>query len=374
MKGPSTATENLMLCLINPGAKKGEIETLLADEIDWKDFQEKSYAHRIAPLIYYNLKKLDLLFVVPKTVIHTLERTYVYTLKTNIMFGEELKGILANFHDRGISCIILKGLAFIETIYHENPGVRPLKDMDLLLRKEDVKKAGLVLKEMGYQLYEGYRPEAFYWESHFHLPFQKRGKSTHFHVEIHWHLLEPGIPVSLDVKSFWHRAVETVFLGAKANTLHPEDALIYLIWHTSLNGFDELLSFADLLYLIKYHSPSRNEVIKQMKDAHLTIPLYWGSYITSELFNLDLVPTPRIDPLSKIFGKVFFTKKNMMEQFVRSDWPILPLVHLFMFENKLYGVKNIFDRVPPFPGGLKVMVHYVCCFMRIWLRYVQARG
>ena len=75
MKGASTATEKLMLCLINPGTKKGEIETLLSGEIDWKDFQEKSYAHRIVPLIYYNLKKLDLLFSVPEPVIHTLERT-----------------------------------------------------------------------------------------------------------------------------------------------------------------------------------------------------------------------------------------------------------------------------------------------------------
>ncbi|MCK5010717.1 MAG: nucleotidyltransferase family protein, partial [Deltaproteobacteria bacterium] len=230
-----------MLCLINPGAKKGEIDSLLSGEINWKDFQEKSYAHRIAPLIYYNLKKLDLLFFVPKPVIHTLERTYVYTLKTNIMFGEELKDILGKFHERGIPCIILKGLAFIETIYHENPGVRPLKDMDLLLRKEDVNEASRILKEMGYQFYGGCHTEAYYWQSHFHLPFEKRGKSAHFRVEIHWQLLPFHIPVNLDIEGFRHRAVEIDYFGARANTLHPEDALIYLIWHTSLNGFNELL-------------------------------------------------------------------------------------------------------------------------------------
>lgn len=371
MRDASTATEKLMLCLINPGTKKGEIEALLSDKIDWKDFQEKSYAHRIAPLIYYNLKKLDLLFFVPEPVIHTLKRTYVYTLKTNIMFGKELKDILGKFHERGISCIILKGLAFIETIYHENPGVRPMKDIDLLLRKEDVNEASRILKEMGYQFYKGYHTEAYYRQSHFHLPFQKRGKSAHFHVEIHWQLLPSHIPVDLDVEGFRHRAVEINFLGAKADTFHPEDALIYLIWHTSLNGFNELLSLADLLYLIKYHSPSWDKLIKQVQNAHLAIPLYWTSYITSKLLKLNVVPSPDIDPVSRTFTRVFFTDKNIMEQFILSDWPLVNLTRVFMYRNKFYGMKRIFDSLPPFPRGLRVVVHYVYSFMRIWLRYVH---
>ena len=373
MKDASNITEKLMLSLINPSAKKEEIRALLSDEIDWKDFQEKSYAHRIAPLVYYNLKKLELLTIVPKPVIRAIEMSFVYTSRANIMLGEELKEILCMFKKRGLSCIVLKGHAFIETIYHENPGIRPLKDIDLLLKKDDVKEASTVLNENGYELYSEYRPEAYYWESHFHLPFEKKGKNTTFHVEIHWHLLPPYIPVDLEVENFWQRAVEIDFLGTKTNVLHSEDALIYLIWHTSRNGFDELLSLADLLYLIEYHNFSWDRIISRVKDAQLDIPLYWTSYITSRLFNSNLMPTAEIDPLSKIVTKAFFTNKNIFGQFIVSDWPLHSLLQIFMFKNKRYGMKRIFNHLPPFPKGLKVMGHYIYSFMRIWLRYVQAR-
>lgn len=369
-----STTHRLILSVINPDTHKREIKALLSQKIDWRDFLKKSYAHRIAPLIYYNLKKLDLLSFIPKPTVNGLEAAYIYTSRVNMVFAEELKHILNAFQKEGISCIILKGMAFVETIYQQNPGIRPLKDIDLLLRKEDVKEASLVLKHMGYQFYDRYRSEPFYWQSHFHLPFEKKEKRGNFHLEIHWDLLEPDLPVSLDVKGFWQRAVEIDFWGIKAKTLHPDDALTYLIWHTAKDGFYELLGLADLLYLIKYHRPCWDKIIRQIEDGHLVIPLYWTSYIIARLFNLNLVPVPKIDPVSKTFTKIFFTKKNIMEQFILSDWTILHLVHLFMFENRVYGLRNIINRVSPFPTGLKTMGHFIYSSIHIGLRYIQTKG
>lgn len=373
MKDATNVTDKLLLSLIRPSAGIMEIQELLSDRTDWKDFQERAYAHRIAPLVYWNLKKLNLLATFPKPVSRNLEMAFVYTSRINIMIGEELKKIIKIFNEREISFIILKGHAFIETIYNKNPGIRPLKDTDLLLRKDDVKNAFSVLNEMGYELYEGYQAEAWYWNRHFHLPFQKKGKNTTFHVEIHWHLIEPDIPVKFDIEAFRNRAVEIDYLGAKANILHSEDALLYLIWHSAHNDFDELLSLADLLYLIDYHNPSWNKFISRIKTAQLDAPLFWASYITSELFNSNLIPTPEIDSLSKIFTKVFFTKKNVLEQYILSDWPFHSLVRIFRHKSKWYGIKRIYNNLPAFPRNLKAIVHYIYCMMRIWFRYASNR-
>ncbi|MBN1930029.1 MAG: nucleotidyltransferase family protein [Desulfobacterales bacterium] len=373
MKNVSSVTEKLFLNLIHPDTEKLEIQALLSDEIDWKDFQEKTYAHRIAPLVYSNLKQLDLLNFVPKPVIRALEMSLVYTSRANIMMGEELKKILCVFNERGISCIVLKGHAFIETIYHKNPAVRPLRDIDLLLKKNEVKEAGLVLKQMGYQFYNRSMGEHLYRESHFHLPFQKRVKDNCFHVELHWHLIAPDIPVNLNMDDFRQRAVEIDFFGTKADVLHPEDALIYLIWHSSLNGFNELLSLADFLYLIKYHNPSWGKMISRIRDSQLDIPLYWMSYITYRLSNFNLMSTLDIDPISKIFTKIFFNNKNILEQFINFDWTLHPLLLIFMFKNKRYGTKRIFKNLPPFPRNLKVIGHYIYSFFWIWYRYVQEK-
>jgi len=339
MRRTLTVTEKLLLSLINPCAEKREIEALLSDAIDWRYFQEKSYAHRIAPLIYYNLKSLGFLPLAPKQTIKILEKAYIQTSRVNMLLGQELKGILDAFGKRGIFCIILKGLAFTETVYRRNPALRPARDIDLLLRKDDVKKAGLVLEEMGYQFNEEYQTEAFFRESHFHLPFEKKGESINFIVELHWHLVRPDLPVNLDVERFWQRVVEIDFWGAKAGTLHPEDALIYLIWHMSWNYFYELLSLADLLYLIKYHKISWDNIIKQVKRAELKIPLYWTSHITARLFNLDFVPALPISALSRIFARIYFNEKNIMEQLVLRHWSLRFLIHFFMFKNKLYRLK-----------------------------------
>ena len=373
MKKITCFTQQLILGLINPNAQKKEINRLISNKIDWKYFHKISFTHRIAPLTYYNLKKFNLLYFVPDEIINALKMAFIYTSRTNIMLSEELKNILNKFHERGISCIILKGFAFIETIYKENPGVRPLKDIDLLIKEENLKEASQILYDTGYEFYRDYRSEDYYRQSHFHFPFKKKGEIINTFLEIHWHLLCPNIPVDLDIETLWEKSIDIDYHGQKANILCTEDALIYLIWHTALNGFDELLKIADILYLIDYQKPSWRKIISQIKDAQLDIPFYWESYIISELFDSKLIPAIEIDTLSTIFTKSFFTKKNMMEQFILSDWPISNLMYIFMYKSKLYGINQIFNQLPSFPRNIKVMAHYLYCLFEILFIFIKTK-
>lgn len=365
-------TEDFLLDLISPYEKNNNATKLLSNTINWEHFFEKAYSHRIAPLILWNLKKRGLSSRVPDYILHKLQMAYLYTLQKNMTFTEELKQILSMFEKERIPCIVLKGFSFINTIYEGNVGARPLKDIDLLIRRKDLERAGKTLSKMGYQFYGRWASEPYYLESHFHLPFEK-SKGQYFFVELHWHLLPPNYPVRIDIERLWERSVQLNLEEMETKALHPEDELIYLIWHSAFNGFDELLSLSDLLKLIGHYEFNWDKIINLVKDARLKIPFYQAFHIANNVFDLDLLPRIQIDMLSKNFIGLFYTKKNVMEQFITSDWLLSRINHLFIFEDKSFGIKEVLNSLPPFPKSIRTIGHYVSAFLRIGARYVKRR-
>ena len=367
-------TEKLLCLGINPYSSKKEIEELLEIRIDWKYFTHLAKHHRIAPLIYFRLKQMDLLKDLPINITDQLKKSYLGTLSVNMLLGEALEEILINLDQHRIDCVVLKGNAFIGTIYGGNPGVRPQRDIDLLIRKRDLIRSVSILKEMGYQFYGSYQNEETYLKHHFHLPFTKRIKGFNIFLEIHWHIIAPHLPVRLNIDDFWKHAIEFETLDMKIKSLSFNDAFIYLVWHSAYNGFEELLTIADVLYLLKHHGPAGDDLARRIKEANLVIPLFWVSHILRNLYQTNLLPSPQIDLSGRIFVHIYFTEKNILEQFVKDDWTVIKILHIFLYRKKLFHVKKILLELPPLPRSLKVIVHYVYMFLRILLRFFQTRA
>lgn len=75
----------------------------------------------------------------------------------------ELGGILDDFGRIGLEALVLKGAALAETAY-ENVALRPMGDLDLLVREADLEAAGRVLEARGYRLAADEAPDlAHHW-------------------------------------------------------------------------------------------------------------------------------------------------------------------------------------------------------------------
>jgi hypothetical protein len=156
------------------------------------------------------------------------------TAMANMRLHADFRAVIVALHRSGIAAIALKGL-HLATLVYGDLAVRPMGDIDLLVRIKDLAHAGAVLHELGYRPLSPYRvsqdgvPYSFH-----HLPrFMKAGASS---VELHWHVIEPtwtGSPQWTDINELWERAVPARIAGVDTLVLAPEDLLLHLCIHAT---------------------------------------------------------------------------------------------------------------------------------------------
>jgi hypothetical protein len=158
-----------------------------------------------------------------------------------------LREVIAALAARGIAVIPLKGAALVEAVYR-NLALRAMRDLDVLVRREDLDAAATVVENLGFTPDEWYRPRQWYLEQMHHLvPYQRAGVT----LEIHHHLLPPWISPQPDPTDLWTRSREAVVAGAPARILAPDDQLLHLALHAVIaDGFvGSLAGLRDLVEL-----------------------------------------------------------------------------------------------------------------------------
>jgi hypothetical protein len=150
--------------------------------------------------------------------------------------------------------IPLKGPALGETLYRD-PGLRPFTDLDLLVRRRDLRRAVTLLSAIGYRALEHERSLAYELEYATAACFVPAAPATGaLPVDLHWGLVSfpaGATPRALDADEVWTRAVAEARWGRSVLTLAREDLLLYLALHLAvhhpLNGLAWQLDVALLL-------------------------------------------------------------------------------------------------------------------------------
>jgi hypothetical protein len=210
-----------------------EVKELVRLPLDWEEILESASWHGVAPLLYHNLKGLYQSFAISQNAMDRLKKAYYENLARNMYFYAELSRILEAFGDKGINIIVLKGAALAGAVYG-NMALRPMNDIDLLVKEEDIAYAEKVMSELGY-LFQGERPLEWYRENHFHIPYVHPEKNVL--VEVHWHISGKYHPSQINVtdtdiiKRWWERAQYVEISGRRALVLSPDDLIFHLSLH-----------------------------------------------------------------------------------------------------------------------------------------------
>lgn len=143
----------------------------------------------------------------------------------------ELVTLLECLAERGIPVIALKGTYLARAVY-PRPGLRPMGDMDLLFRTDDLAATQAVLRGLGYEQPGNLvRALADDLSSANHLvPFARPGATT---IEVHFRLELPSAPFAIDLDGLWARARPWPFDGWSLLALAPEDLLLHLCLHAA---------------------------------------------------------------------------------------------------------------------------------------------
>ncbi len=206
----------------------------------------------LSPYFYSHLMRSPSAVHVPADVLHSLQETYFLHAARNILILEDLGEVIGILGLRGIDVIVLKGACLAETVY-DDIALRPMHDIDILIRKEDLSCAQAVLIGAGY----GPRvrpPVSEQLLRHHHLiPFTRPGRPP---VEVHAALTPFGSCSDIAIDGFWERARCASFGGLTALVLSPEDLILHICLHFSANhrfSIIELKNLCDVSEIIRRH-------------------------------------------------------------------------------------------------------------------------
>jgi hypothetical protein len=163
-------------------------------------------------------------------MLRTVRAEYFECAWRNNNLYSELSNILKILQRENIPVILLKG-AHLARLVYSNIALRPMGDIDILVRKSDLLNAGRILQELGYSCCRD--NEAEFVKNCQHLPPMLKQDAPP--VELHWTLESPTTPFKIDVKGLWQRTRPASVAGVDTLTLSPEDLLLHLCLHTAVH-------------------------------------------------------------------------------------------------------------------------------------------
>ena len=237
---PMAANRWLLRCISdNANAASGAAEP---QGPEWEQIARLAGRHGIAPLLYDRLRASSLAPSVPADVMATLCDAYLASAGRAFHLYRSLSAVLPALQRAGIAVIALKGVHLATSVY-ASPALRPMSDIDLLARPDDVQAIEELLLGLGYTSHE--HNGTTIADANADLVYMSPGQGMP--IEVHWTIQEQGCPFEIASSGLWHRATSTKIAGAQVHILSPEDLLLHLCTHA---GFRHLFTWNGVRSLV----------------------------------------------------------------------------------------------------------------------------
>lgn len=229
-------------------------------------------------------------------------------LSRNIILLNSAKAFIRELKSKTIEFAVLKGLYLAFSVYPD-AGLRPMADLDLLVRRSDLDKISEILISLGYVELSPAPQREYGCDA----TFYNRDKG---YIDIHWDLCQyERFKKILNITDdFWQRTCEFSLDGTPARTLSIEDHILYISLHHALvHVFKEVNGIYDLFYLIQGKILDWENIIDKASDYGIRIPLYYSLLRASRITGLKLPDfvLPRLRP--QVFKKAlieYLAKQN----------------------------------------------------------------
>lgn len=199
------------------------------EQEEWAALLALAVKQRMAPLLLQRLTQQQLTELVPEQVLAALRAAYQQTALHTMLESAAVRGIVHALAQRGVPVLLLKGLHLAHTVY-DNLALRPMNDVDIMVRREHLAHAVEVVQALGYKSLQPFHIELDTEVSRHLTRFIREDGSC---IEVHWNITTPHKFYTIDPEELWARAVPVRVGGAEAWGLSPEDLLLHLCSHTS---------------------------------------------------------------------------------------------------------------------------------------------
>jgi hypothetical protein len=249
---------------------------------DWDDVAVRAIVLGLAPQLHRRLQSWDL--QIPPRAAAKLAVTYQAQRRRNKAILQQLEEILAACAGPGLRPVVLKG-AHLAHCYYEEPGLRPMNDIDLLFRKREMPQVERLLTGLGYRgrhkaahlgagvtkhtsTFRRDRAQDAATPNPFLSADGDRTVEPHTSLEESWYGLRVDITPGVRDRS------QAVHFGAQpARALAAEDLLLHLCVHFCFHlimGAPAMVQLADLLVVSRDEELQWDEFVERARASRAT--------------------------------------------------------------------------------------------------------
>ena len=293
----------------------------LLSSVDWDAFIRQAEAHAVSPLVYKTLTALDCKELVPEHVIKTLKNAYIKNKGFNMIRFHELGNILRTFKSEGIDTICLKGSCLAETVY-KDIGLRIMRDIDVLIKDNDVATAKRELEKLHYTLVDCYPTK---WHEQWWTLLCEDAQIRYGNVEkrlmieLHWHIQHLSSPYPVDIAAFWANAQSVTISTVETLMFSPEDLIHHLCLHAYKHAQKrgpQLRQYCDIAVVTHEYCIDWDYLVERARQWGTDVPVYAslslsvpvGGCVPRHVLN-SLRTAGTVEPVVDS-GLNFFTKKR----------------------------------------------------------------
>jgi len=324
--------------------------------LDWSVFLENARENGVSALVYSKLNEIkEDCPNIPSKVFAELKKDYYLNATKNTLIFEELGKALEAFKKLRLKVIVLKGAALAEKVYG-NIALRPMSDIDLLVKEEDMMNVNEQLKTLDYRPTDASVDDIDFSSSYLTtLDYRTSSeKSPSFHI--HWHFVNSTIPNesyirNIKIDNIWRDAEETRIADVETLVMAPHHLLIHLSEHALrvTHSLSKLSLLCDINEAVNFYQERLDwgRLIDETYMFNLEKMVYLSLFFSSKFLAAPI----QEDVLSSIKPKRFsFWEKIFMKAVSNNkQFPGLSyLVHLSMNRGPFNKIKFIWRTfVPP---------------------------
>lgn len=309
----------------NGDKKPPSIDTFPLEDINWPLLIKMLRYHKLIPFSYLFFKHSS--FTLSKETKDIFEKKYNFVLSRNIRFQEEFLRLYRIFTKEGIGIVPIKGLALLADLYNQYP-VRPMTDMDILAKEEELEKAEGILENSGYKKHLGKGSYSYWRGQNCNIPFKKEKED--WLLELHFALDLKRHSWSI-LPDLWKRIQPFDINGTKIKLLSPEDTLFSLALHQRRFGaplcLKNTLDIALLLHKYKDKFDWRY-VLEEAKKGEMRLTIFFV------LLQAEFLQKTQISPLVWKELRVPDWKRKLIKRLIEKDTfsskPFSRLKHIYL--------------------------------------------
>lgn len=257
--------------------------------VEWSRLLDLARHERLTPLLHHLITRTPSACEAPAEFRDAIGRDYLANAGRSLLRSVGLGEILAVCRRAGIEPLVLKGIALAEPVYG-NPALRPMDDIDILVRRRDVPPVRAALADLGYEapsFEDDLRRRAAT------VFFPPRTGSTRPLLDLHWDLVDDryGPGAFRWAEGVWERARQASLGGVSVRALSPTDCLIHACVHLAVHhGLRGLLWSCDLAMMARAwrEEIEWESLVDRVVEARLTGMVYAALRCAEAMVGLEV--------------------------------------------------------------------------------------